>query len=471
MSFFQAAQPRGERAAPDPHPAARQPHDRRPGALPAPAVERGPGHPQLGGHLIDRQQRVIRGSGFSGRGGGGPAGSGWRSRGRPVRGSATTDAPLRPPRQVRPPPGRRRRRRPGAAGPGTGKEERPRGRAARRGWRAARPCRRGRPAGAGAGWSRAVTSCAPSPLPGVEAAGPVPAGGAGWPAARDRRHPASTPPAASSRPAPAGGGLDTRPRATRRCGPVPAPPEEGTAPADGPAAGPGTAKGARWRAPHGARHRRASACCRRAARYGHARLRAARYADWRICHGPLPRASWFSVHYRNRVFRAFFHVPLENRFRRAAGALRMFGRVPAAHPLQAGAFTARSRRSLPSWPPSSETARYSVSFGTSGSVPTSPRTRRTSDPSSVPAIGTAGWQAGRGDDRRGRCRLFRCRTRSARRSGAVAGLGSRSSRRGRSSWCQRVARTSSRWWCPCRDRRPWWCRWARWARLRSVRLR
>jgi hypothetical protein len=30
----------------------------------------------------------------------------------------------------------------------------------------------GRPAGPGAGWSRAVTSCAPSPLPGVEAAGP-----------------------------------------------------------------------------------------------------------------------------------------------------------------------------------------------------------------------------------------------------------------------------------------------------------
>ena len=74
----------------------------------------------------------------------------------------------------------------------------------------------------------------------------------------------------------------------------------------------------------------------------------------------------------------------------AAGALRMFGRVPAAHPLQAGAFTARSRRSLPNWPPSSEAARYSVPIGKSGSVPASPRTRRTSDPSSVPAIGTAG---------------------------------------------------------------------------------
>jgi hypothetical protein len=111
----------------------------------------------------------------AGRGGGGPAGSGLGSRGRPVRGSGSTDAPLGPPRQVRPPPGRRRQ----AAARGgrpcpLGKEVRPRGRARRRGWgwRAARPCRRGRPAGAGAGWSRAVTSCAPSPLPGVEAAGP-----------------------------------------------------------------------------------------------------------------------------------------------------------------------------------------------------------------------------------------------------------------------------------------------------------
>ena len=58
--LFQAAQPRGQRAAPDPHPAARQPHCRRPGSLPAPAVESRPGHPQFGGHLIDRQQRVTR---------------------------------------------------------------------------------------------------------------------------------------------------------------------------------------------------------------------------------------------------------------------------------------------------------------------------------------------------------------------------------------------------------------------------
>jgi hypothetical protein len=76
-------------------------------SLPTPGVERGPGYPQLGGHLLDRQQRVIRGSGCRRPGWRGPAGSGWRSRGRPVRGSATTDAPLRPPRQVRLPPGRR----------------------------------------------------------------------------------------------------------------------------------------------------------------------------------------------------------------------------------------------------------------------------------------------------------------------------------------------------------------------------
>ena len=173
--FFQAAQPLAERAAPDPHPAARQPHDRRSCLLAAPAVERGPRHPQLGGHLLDRQQRVIRGTGVFVRGGGGPAGSGWRSRGRPVRGSATTDAPLRPPRQVRPPPGRRRQAAARGCLPGERRrEEGPHGRPVRRGGcgRAARPCRRGRPAGAGAG-SRAVTDGTPSPSPGVEAAGPA----------------------------------------------------------------------------------------------------------------------------------------------------------------------------------------------------------------------------------------------------------------------------------------------------------
>jgi hypothetical protein len=105
---------------------------------------------------------------------GGPAGSGQASRGRPVRGVATTDAPLRPPRQVRPPPGRRQAAARGGRRWPRGKVVRPCGRAARRGrgWREARPCRRGSPTGADAGWSRAVTSCAPAPLPGVEAAGP-----------------------------------------------------------------------------------------------------------------------------------------------------------------------------------------------------------------------------------------------------------------------------------------------------------
>ena len=42
------------------------------GLLPAPAVERGPRHPQLGGHLLDRQQRVIGGTGSCSRG--------WRGR-------------------------------------------------------------------------------------------------------------------------------------------------------------------------------------------------------------------------------------------------------------------------------------------------------------------------------------------------------------------------------------------------------
>lgn len=68
----------------------------------------------------------------------------------------------------------------------------------------------------------------------------MPTGEAGWPAARDRRHPASTPPVPSSRP--------------------------------------GLAR--------------------------HARLRTARFANQGICHRPLPHASRFSIHYRNRVLGA-----------------------------------------------------------------------------------------------------------------------------------------------------------------------
>jgi len=85
----------------------------------------------------------------------------------------------------------------------------------------------------------------------------------------------SAPPATSSPPAPSGGGLDTRPEATRRYVPVPAPPG-GDGPGDGPAAGraPRGGHGGACRA--GTRHRRTSARSRRAARYGHACLRAVR---------------------------------------------------------------------------------------------------------------------------------------------------------------------------------------------------
>ena len=87
-----------------------------------------PGMACLAGRHIDRQQRVIRGAGSFGRGGRGPAGSGLRSRGKPVRGPATTDAPLRSPRQVRPPPGQRRRPATQGCRPGERKkEERPHG--------------------------------------------------------------------------------------------------------------------------------------------------------------------------------------------------------------------------------------------------------------------------------------------------------------------------------------------------------
>ena len=215
--------------------------------LPAPAVEIGPGNPQLGDHLIDRQQRVVRVSGFVRRGGRGPTGSDWRSRGRPVRGSATTDAPLRPPRQVRPPPGRRRQ----AAARGCragerGKEERSGGRAVRRGggWRAARPCRRGRPAGAGAG-SRAVADGAAPPLPGVEAAGPG-AGRRGGLACRPGPQ-ASTLHSGRLVKSPGAPGLTPGPK--RRVDTSLYPPRQ-----EGSALGragrqAGTARGARWRAP------------------------------------------------------------------------------------------------------------------------------------------------------------------------------------------------------------------------------
>ena len=297
--FFQAAQPRGQRAAPDPHPAARQPHDRRPGSLPAPAVESRPGHPQLGDHLLDHQQRVIRGTGCSVRGGGGPAGSGWRSRGRPVRGSATTDAPLRPACQVRPPPGRPGRT--AARGCGeTGKKEGPR-RRGRADWRAAWSCRRGRRAGPGAG-SRTVAD------------GTLPLS-AGW-----RGGLASRPgPQASTR---------TSPRHVKS-----APPSTGTGLTPGPEPRVDTAQypprtnkgtGRPW-----AGHREGGTVARaRAARATVAlALRADRLPDESVpaCrqHVALPEGSVmgrvgpacrpFVRYYRNPVFRAFFHVLPENR--------------------------------------------------------------------------------------------------------------------------------------------------------------
>jgi hypothetical protein len=192
--------------------------------LPTPAVEGGPGNLQLGGHLLDRQQRVARGSWFVRRGGGGPSGSGHRSRGRPVRGSATTDAPLRPPRQVRPPPGRPRRT--AARGCGeTGKKERPR----RRGhaaWRAPWSCRRGSPARPGAG-SRTVadgTLALAAGRRGLLASRPGPQASTRTSSAR------------SSPPAPGGNGSDTRPRATGQYSPVPAPHARGDGPGNGLAA-------------------------------------------------------------------------------------------------------------------------------------------------------------------------------------------------------------------------------------------
>jgi hypothetical protein len=284
LRVFQLAQPRRQGAAPDPHPAARQPHRCRAGPESAPAVERCPGYPQLGGHLLDREQRAARGSGVCGRGGGGPAGSGWRSRGRPVRGSATTDAPLRPPRQVRPRPGSRRQSPARGGRPGErGRGEWPCGRAARRGGcgRAARSCRRGRPAGPGAG-SRAVTSCASSPLPGAVATGPV-AGRRGALACRPGLQASSLHSARPVKSARRGAGLhEGRPPGGYREGGTGARTATVRAPvAHAPAPGrrPGTGS-------HG--------CARRVILAGGSVI------------GRSLMPSGFPSHYRNRVFGAFF---------------------------------------------------------------------------------------------------------------------------------------------------------------------
>ena len=223
--------------------------DRRPGSLPAPAVERGPGHPQLGGHLLDRQQRVARGTGCFGRGGGGRPGAVGVPGGGPSVGPRRRT--LRSARRVKSGPRRPGgRQRSGAAGPGNGERGKAPRRAARRsGAGRARPCRRGRPAGAGAGWSRAVTSCAPSPLPGAEAVGPD-AGRRGALACRPGPQASSLHSARPVKSARARGGLDARPepRSMR-----PARPPGGAA--GRPAAG-GTARGHGGAHRDGARHRR-----------------------------------------------------------------------------------------------------------------------------------------------------------------------------------------------------------------------
>jgi len=340
--FFQAAQPRGQRAAPDPHPAARQPHRRRPGSLPAPAVESRPGHPQLGDHLIDRQQRIIRGTECSVRGGGGPTGSGWRSRGRPVRGSATTDAPLRPPRQVRPPPGRPRRT--AARGGGeTGKEKRPR-RRGRAAWRAPWSCRRGRPAGPGAG-SRTVAD------------GTLPPAAGRWGRLASRPGPqASTRTSArqvKSAPPQAGTGLTPGPEPrvdTARC---PARLNKGTALGTGrPRAG--HREGGTVARAHAARATVALA------------LRAARQPDEGVpaCrqHAALlegsvmsrvgPACRRFVRYYRNRVFSPFFHVHAPGKSARADRETQPArGHPPAAAQLAEGPWQVYARYMclLPAW--------------------------------------------------------------------------------------------------------------------------
>jgi hypothetical protein len=325
--FFQAAQPRGQRAAPDPHPAARQPHRRRPSSLPAPAVESRPGHPQLGDHLIDRQQRVIRRTGCTVRGGGGPAGSGWRSRGRPVRGSATTDAPLRPPRQVRPPPRRPRRTAPRGCRE-TGKEEGPR-RRGRAAWRAPRSCRRGSPAGPGAG-SRTVAD------------GTLP------PAAGQRGGLASRPgPQASTR---------TSPRQVKS-----APPQAGTGLTPGPEpridtarCPPRTSKGTGqpW-----ARHREGGTVAR--ARATHATvalaLRAARQPDEGVpaCrqHAALPEGSfmgWLAP--RTAALSATTEIGFSGPFSRAAGKSAWARSDQRARQTGARAATAGPGTRVPGYP-------------------------------------------------------------------------------------------------------------------------
>ena len=205
--FFQAAQPRRQRAAPDPHPAARQPHHRRPGSLPAPAVESRPGHPQLGDHLIDRQQRVARGSGCFVRG--------WRRAGRErlafpgaARPWVRDDGRSAPPAPSSPAP----------AGPATaddGLGQRGNGKGGKAASAGAHGLAGGLvlPEGKAGRTRRGIPDGGRRHTP----AGRWPAERAGLPPGTAGINPHLSPPG-QVRPAPVSDGLDTRPRATGRYG-------------------------------------------------------------------------------------------------------------------------------------------------------------------------------------------------------------------------------------------------------------
>ena len=193
----------------------------------------------------------------------------------------------------------------GASGRGTRKEEeRPRGWLARRRrrWQAARSCRRGRPAGAGAG-SRAATGGASPPLPGVVAAGPV-AGRRGGLACRPGPQAStlhSARPVKSQRPG-AGAGLppDPQPRVETSRDP---PRQEGAPP--GPARPPG--------GPHGGRAPRRCSPPSYMRPPPRSTLRARPAAGSPLCWlrdrslSGCSRLTPISAHLRNRVLKGPFH--------------------------------------------------------------------------------------------------------------------------------------------------------------------
>ena len=316
--LLQAAQPRGQRAAPDPQAAAGQPHDRRAGP-PAPAVERRPRHPQLGGHLLDRQQRVIRGTGLTVRGGGGPPGAVGVPGGGPSVGPRRRT--LRSARRVKSGP-------PSAPGPP--------GAALARGWPPAGKRSQARPESQVTRAGRPATAYGQCP-PGGPALPEGKAGraGRGVPGGDRRRGPAATagggrpcwragraglPPGTAGinprlcpprqvGPARCGAGLESPPEATRRHGPVPALPGGGGP--DGLAAG---------RAPRGAPLPAGSPV--RACLAARSALWWWKDLSWAGCsrvpsHSPLT--------YINRVFGAFFGARPENRPKIGTGGAGIHG--------------------------------------------------------------------------------------------------------------------------------------------------